>query len=57
MNALDDYKRKSGRMFPTCSEILEVIKSMGYTKAAATKVLANPDIRATIADMPPITQG
>ncbi len=32
MTALDNYKRKSGRMFPTCSEILEVIRSLGYTK-------------------------
>jgi hypothetical protein len=32
MNALDVYKRSSGRMFPTCSEILEVIRSLGYTK-------------------------
>jgi hypothetical protein len=32
MNALDDYKRKSGRMFPTCSEVLEVIHSLGYAK-------------------------
>ena len=32
MNALDDYKRKSGRMFPTCSEVLEVIRELGYTK-------------------------
>jgi len=32
MNAMDDYKRKSGRMFPTCSEILEVIRAIGYTK-------------------------
>ena len=26
MQALDTYKRASGRMFPTCSEVLEVIK-------------------------------
>lgn len=32
MNAFDEYKRSSGRMFPTCSEILEVIKSLGYVK-------------------------
>ncbi len=32
MNALDEYKRKSGRMFPTCSEVLEVINSLGYVK-------------------------
>jgi hypothetical protein len=35
MNALDDYKRKSGRMFPTCSEVLEVIRSLGYVKDSA----------------------
>jgi len=32
MSALDDYKRRSGRMFPTCSEVLEVIKAIGYEK-------------------------
>jgi hypothetical protein len=32
MQAMDDYKRRSGRMFPTCSEILEVFRSLGYQK-------------------------
>jgi len=32
MNALDEYKRNSGRMFPTCSEILEVFRNLGYAK-------------------------
>ena len=32
MHALDRYKRASGRMFPTCSEILEVIRALGYVK-------------------------
>lgn len=32
MSAMDDYKRRSGRMFPTCSEVLEVIRSLGYEK-------------------------
>lgn len=32
MNALNEYKRNSNRMFPTCSEILEVIRSLGYVK-------------------------
>ena len=32
MQAFDAYKRSSGRMFPTCSEILEVVRSLGYTK-------------------------
>jgi len=33
MHALDAYKRSSGRMFPTCSEILEVVRDIGYRKA------------------------
>jgi hypothetical protein len=32
MNAMDEYKRKSGRMFPTCSEVLEVIRGLGYVR-------------------------
>ena len=32
MQALDEYKRQSKRMFPTCSEILEVLHQLGYTK-------------------------
>jgi len=35
MHALDRYKRASGRMFPTCSEVLEVIRSLGYVKVNA----------------------
>ncbi len=35
MHALDAYKRASGRMFPTCSEILEVIRDMGYVRMPA----------------------
>ena len=38
MNALDDYKRRSGRMFPTCSEVLEVIHSLGYVKQSPAPV-------------------
>ena len=33
MQAMDAYKRANGRMFPTCSEILEVIRELGYQKA------------------------
>jgi len=32
MQALDEYKRRNGRMFPTCSEILEDIRSLDYIK-------------------------
>lgn len=35
MQAMDDYKRQSGRMFPTCSEILEVLMKIGYRQVAA----------------------
>jgi hypothetical protein len=34
MQAMDEYKRKNGRMFPTCSEILEVVRSIGYVKVS-----------------------
>ncbi len=30
MKAMDLYKRKSGRMFPTWSEVLEVVRDLGY---------------------------
>jgi hypothetical protein len=39
MNALEVYKRKNGRMFPTCSEILEVIISLGYRKAGEIEAM------------------
>lgn len=32
MQAMDAYKRQNGRMFPTCSEILEVIRNLGYSR-------------------------
>lgn len=32
MRAMDDYKRSAGRMFPTCSEVLEVVRSLGYVR-------------------------
>ncbi len=36
MQALDAYKRTSGRMFPTCSEILEVIRGLGYVRVTSS---------------------
>ena len=35
MQALDAYKRANGRMFPTCSEILEVIRALSYVRLPA----------------------
>jgi hypothetical protein len=46
MNALDDYKRKSGRMFPTCSEVLEVVRGLGYMKAQFLTTAPVPEILA-----------
>src|SRR4051794_23612895 len=33
--AIEGYKRASGRMFPTWSEVLEVVRDLGYQKAGA----------------------
>ena len=41
MNALDNYKRTSGRMFPTCSEVLEVIRGLGYDKRPTTEKVSD----------------
>jgi hypothetical protein len=32
MTAMDRYRRVSGRPFPTWSEVLEVVRSLGYQK-------------------------
>jgi len=38
MRAMDDYKRRSGRPFPTWSEVLEVVRDLGYRKVAEPMV-------------------
>ena len=38
MRAMDDYKRRSGRMFPTCSEVLEVVRDLGYVRLNDTQL-------------------
>ena len=30
--AVADYKQRSGRLFPTCSELLEILHALGYAK-------------------------
>jgi len=40
MQAIDDYKRRSGRMFPTCSEVLEVLRGLGYAKTTPAAAAA-----------------
>ncbi len=38
--AIDEYKRANTRPFPTWTEVLEVIKALGYRKVAAPQSLA-----------------
>ncbi|HZZ71611.1 MAG TPA: hypothetical protein VFE24_05120 [Pirellulales bacterium] len=47
MQALDEYKRKNGRMFPTCSEMLEVLRALGYAKTSKPGVLAPEPVLAS----------
>ena len=37
LHAMQDYKKASGRMFPTWSEALEVLQSLGYRKQVAAR--------------------
>jgi hypothetical protein len=52
MRALDDYKRANGRMFPTCSEVLEVIHMLGYEKRSAPVPVAIDDAVASDTSAP-----
>ena len=38
MQAIQTYKQKSGRMFPTWSEVLEVLQGLGYEKPTGKEV-------------------
>jgi len=54
MNALDDYKRKSGRMFPTCSGVLEVLRGLGYVKLSTAELGAMPTDGASTTSAKPM---
>ena len=43
MRAMQEYKAKSGRMFPTWSEVLEVLRALGYEKAGICAHPAEPE--------------
>ncbi|NNJ24003.1 hypothetical protein [Alienimonas chondri] len=36
MRAMDEYKRLAGRQFPTWSEVLEVVRAIGYERVNAS---------------------
>ncbi|MFC1765801.1 hypothetical protein ACFL6U_27460 [Planctomycetota bacterium] len=40
--AIDEYKRQNSRPFPTWTEVLEVIKALGYRRVAEPQFLAPP---------------
>src|SRR6516165_2100193 len=48
MKAMDQYKRDNRRPFPTWSEVLEVLRALGYRKVAeATALPGLPSSRPT----------
>ena len=51
MSAMDEYKRTSGRMFPTCSEVLEVLINLGYEKRQPGE-LPDPPVAAPVSALP-----
>jgi hypothetical protein len=56
MKAMDRYKRENRRPFPTWSEVLEVLRSLGYRRVAEPTPLPGRGaaaVRAT--DTPPAT--
>lgn len=54
MSALDDYKRSSGRMFPTCSEVLEVLRKLGYEKRPPIEPETSPSPPDAEAESPSV---
>jgi hypothetical protein len=42
--AMEDYKRRSGRLFPTWSEVLEVLRDLGYARSSGDPIRPNPPI-------------
>ena len=41
--AIDEYKKQNGRSFPTWTEVLEVVKALGYRKVADPQTLTELD--------------
>lgn len=48
MKAIDEYKREFCRPFPTWSEVLEVVKALGYRKVAEPTPIAASRQRVTV---------
>lgn len=52
MKAMDQYKRDNRRPFPTWSEVLEVLRALGYRKVAEPSMM--PGLSTTL---PPTANG
>lgn len=51
--AIDTYKRLNGRPFPSWTEVLEIVKQLGYRKVAASSIhLANSTGRSNVLPAP-----
>jgi hypothetical protein len=50
--AIDEYKRKNTRPFPTWTEVLEIIKALGYRKVAEPQPLAKAKMEPKPAEVP-----
>src|SRR5947209_8382664 len=46
MKAMDQYKRENRRPFPTWSEVLEVLRALGYRKVAEPSIM--PGLSTTL---------
>ncbi len=44
--AIQEYKNKNAKPFPTWTEVLEVIKVLGYRKVADSQLLTKSDLKA-----------
>lgn len=51
MKAMDQYKRENRRPFPTWSEVLEVLRALGYRKVAEPSMM--PGLSTTVAPSTP----
>ncbi len=51
MKAMDQYKRENRRPFPTWSEVLEVLRALGYRKVAEPSQM--PGLSTSL---PPVTE-
>jgi hypothetical protein len=50
MKAMDQYKRSNRRPFPTWSEVLEVLRSLGYRKTEAPTALPGLPVQPAAKD-------